>query len=158
MNISSMFNSSTIGIKLAFYNLHVEMQFRYSLPGRLPLYGVFFSNYMNIYLPNNHGEIKPNNVDEWIYWLYRLEVSEFFCHFRNKIMILCWNSIADIRPSFNEIIELLDMCLHVSSILLSAWQTKRRLLSNSFKLSYRNVNIYILSPTITFTKSSTIFN
>ena len=79
-----MFNSSTIGIKLAFYNLHVEMQFRYSLPGRLPLYGVFFSNYTNIYLPNNHGEIKPNNVDEWIYWLYRLEVLDGFLSFQKQ--------------------------------------------------------------------------
>ena len=42
-------------------------------------------------------------------------VSTVSSYFRNKIMILCWNSIADIRPSFTEIIELLDMCLQVWS-------------------------------------------
>ncbi|KAH3846560.1 hypothetical protein DPMN_088862 [Dreissena polymorpha] len=35
----------------------------------------------------------------------------------NKIMILCWNSIADIRPTFSEIIELLDMCLQDDEVL-----------------------------------------
>lgn len=28
-------------------------------------------------------------------------------------MIMCWNSVPDIRPSFGEIIDLLDMCLQV---------------------------------------------
>ncbi|KAL4238089.1 hypothetical protein ACF0H5_002801 [Mactra antiquata] len=35
----------------------------------------------------------------------------------SKIMIMCWNSVADIRPSFSEIIELLDMCLQDDEVL-----------------------------------------
>lgn len=35
----------------------------------------------------------------------------------SKIMIMCWNSVADIRPSFGEIIDLLDMCLQDEEVL-----------------------------------------
>ncbi|XP_060566739.1 MAM and LDL-receptor class A domain-containing protein 1-like isoform X2 [Ruditapes philippinarum] len=35
----------------------------------------------------------------------------------SKIMIMCWNSVADIRPSFSEIIDLLDMCLQDEEVL-----------------------------------------
>lgn len=51
----------------------------------------------------------------------------------NKIMLMCWNSVPEIRPCFSEIIEHLDMCLQDQEVMNADLSNCRLMAGDTFK-------------------------